>query len=125
MPRNVSMRSPTSGYKILGALFQSFLCESFSSRNTHHAISKQEVHDKIVASALNENCLLTVHCGITINFHPFRNVQVPSPRTLLGAIDAFEKQEDLTFRYRLRSPVWWVNIHLVISLASGAFNTGE
>jgi hypothetical protein len=77
--------------EILGLLVQEFLPKSVARGNRHHVIDKQAVDDEIVTVSLHENSFLTVHGGVTICFHPFRDAQMPSPSDLLGAINAFEK----------------------------------
>ncbi len=57
----------------------------------HHIVDEQAVDDEFDTVAFHEYCLLAIHGRVTILLHPCGNVQVPSPRGLLRAVDASEK----------------------------------
>ncbi len=75
----------------LSNFVQEFLLELVTRGDMHHIVDEQTVDDIIVTIAFHEYRLLAIHGRVTILFHPCGNVQVPSPRGLLRAIDDFEK----------------------------------
>ena len=81
----------------------------------HHIINKQAVYDEVGSLVFHENCLFAVDCWVSVALHPFRDMDVPSSGCLFGSIDAFEKQEDMTFWCWFRPPVWRAEIYHVVS----------
>ena len=87
VPKNVFIRSFPSDFEIRGVFLHEFLLKRITRGIMHHIVNEQAV-DEINIVALNdvfhEYRFLAIHGELTILFHPFRDVQVPSPSGLLG-----------------------------------------
>ena len=68
---------------------------------------------KIGFSLLTPN-LTNSNRRVSVLIHPIRAANMPSSRGLFCDIHAFEKQENMTFRYWFGPPVRWLNTYLFV-----------